>query len=371
MKPEERYPFIVRLALILVSTLAIGLILIYGRRLFSPLLFSFLFAVLLLPLANRMERRWKFSRNTASLISVILFLLGLFLVVFLIISQLTSLVSDWPMLKSQLTLLFYNIQLWALTHLKIDAAKQMNYINNATDNIMHSGTSLVGQTVLSLTSVLLFFVFIFLYTFFILFYRRLLVRFVTIAFSEDYTDVIKDIVQQVKHVIRGYIVGLFIEMAIVTTAAVSLFLVLGLKYAFLMGLMVGVFNIIPYVGIFSALVMSILVTVATSNPADAIYVAGSIIVIHLIDSNYLMPKVVGSHVKINPFIVIMGVVAGELIWGIPGMFLSIPYLAIAKVIFDRVEGLRAYGILMGEEEKTPAKTRRLGQWMNKRAKSKP
>lgn len=363
------YPFITRLTLVLISILVLGIILIYGRRLFSPLLFSFLFAVLLLPLANHIEKRWKLSHNTASLFSVIAFFLALFLVVFIIISQLTSLVSDWPLLKSQLTLLFYKIQLWAYTNLKIDAQKQLNYINNATNNIMHSGTALLGQTVLSITSILLFFVFIFLYTFFILFYRRLLVRFVTVAFTERYSDVIIDIVQQVKHVIRGYIVGLFVEMVIVTVATVSLLLIFGIKYAFLIGLMVGVFNVIPYVGIFSALVLSILVTVATSNPADAIYVASTIIGIHLIDSNVLMPKVVGSHVKINPFIVIMGVVAGELLWGIPGMFLSIPYIAIAKVVFDRVEGLRAWGILLGEEEKAPRKTRRLGQWMKKNSKS--
>jgi hypothetical protein len=70
-------------------------------------------------------------------------------------------------------------------------------------------------------------------------------------------------------------------------------------------------------------------------------------------------QIVGSQVKINPLIVILGVIIGEMLWGISGMFLSIPYLAIAKVIFDRAEGLEPWGILLGEEEHTPKKVKRL------------
>ncbi len=72
-----------------------------------------------------------------------------------------------------------------------------------------------------------------------------------------------------------------------------------------------------------------------------------------------MPKVVGAQVKINPLIVILGVIIGEMLFGISGMFLSIPYLAIAKIIFDRVEGLQPWGILLGEEEHPPKKSRRI------------
>jgi predicted PurR-regulated permease PerM len=68
-----------------------------------------------------------------------------------------------------------------------------------------------------------------------------------------------------------------------------------------------------------------------------------------------MPKIVGSQVKLNPLVVILGVIIGEMSFGISGMFLSIPYLAIAKVVFDRVNGLEPGGILLGEEDETPGK----------------
>lgn len=368
MKQEVVFPFYARLAFVLIILIALGFIAIIGERLFIPILFSFLFSILLLPLCNFFENKLHFSRTLSSIIAVVLFVTALFLLVYVIAMQITTMLQDWPLLKSQLRLLFYNIQIWLFNHWHLDFKKQLNYINSTLESLSHSSTAIVGQTVLSLSSLLLFVVFIFLYTFFMLLYRRLLVRFITVAFEKKAAPIIAEIIVQVKHIIRSYVVGLFFEMVIVAASAITIFLLIGVKYAFLLGLLVGVFNVVPYVGIFSALVISALVTVATSAPIDAVYVAISVVVIHLVDSNFLMPKIVGSHVQINPLIVVLGVVAGELLWGIPGMFLAIPYLAVAKVIFDRVEGLQPWGILLGDEEKLPAKARPLNRWMKRRPK---
>lgn len=357
-----------RLALVLFSLIALGYLFIIGERILTPLLFSFLFAVLLLPLANFLENRARLSRGGASIISVILFITVISLIFYLLGSQLSSLSSEWPTLKNQLGDLFTNVQKWVMTTFHVDVQKQLAYINNATKGLLDSSTAILGETVLSVSSLFLFIIFILIYTFFLLYYRRLLVRFVTVAFTEKYAAVIADIISEIKSIIRGYIVGLFIEMAIVATIAIVIFLLLGIKYVFLLGLMIGIFNVIPYVGIFTALFISALVTFATTDGRHALFVALAVVGIHLVDSNFLMPRIVGSHVKINPLIVVLGVVAGEMFWGIPGMFLAVPYLAIAKVIFDRVDGLKAWGILFGEEEKTPAKTKQLQRWMKEKKK---
>jgi predicted PurR-regulated permease PerM len=184
-------------------------------------------------------------------------------------------------------------------------------------------------------------------------------RFIVAAFTEKYISIIYEITERIKYIVRKYITGLFIEMAIIALIGISVFFILGIKYVFLLGLLVGVLNLIPYIGIFTALLISLSITFATSDARHALYVALTIVGIHLFDSNFLMPKIVGSQVKINPLIVILGVVTGEMLWGIPGMFLSIPYIAIAKVIFDRIEGLQPWGILLGEEEHTPKKVKNI------------
>jgi predicted PurR-regulated permease PerM len=163
--------------------------------------------------------------------------------------------------------------------------------------------------------------------------------------------VVHDIIEKVQFMIRKYITGLLIEMAIVAIVVSVAFMLLGVKYAILLGLITGLFNVIPYIGIFTALVLSSAVTLATSpEQGTVLYVMATLVITHLIDSNVLLPLVVGSKVRINALITVLGVIIGEMVWGIPGMFLSIPVIAVLKIVFDRVDSLKAWGIILGDEE---------------------
>jgi predicted PurR-regulated permease PerM len=127
----------------------------------------------------------------------------------------------------------------------------------------------------------------------------------------------------------------------------------------LLGLIAGIFNLIPYIGIFTSLVLSTFVTFATGAVATKILLVVIVyVVVHLIDSNILLPLIVGSKVRINALVTVIGVILGEMIWGISGMFLSIPVIAISKIIFDRVESLKPWGLLLGEEEENKPKGKR-------------
>ncbi|MEO6453489.1 MAG: AI-2E family transporter [Ginsengibacter sp.] len=354
-----KLPFYARLAFILIILIAAGYICIIGQRLIVPLLFSFLFAILLLPVANYFENKAGLSRSISSIIAVILLLVTISLIMYLLGSQITNLSSEWPLLKQQIAALFHSVQTWMANTFHVNLERQTAYINNTTSNLLESSGAILEKTVLSVSSILLFLVFILIYTILLLFYRRILMRFIVALCTEKYISIIYDILQHIKHIIRKYITGLFLEMAIVAIIACLIFWILGIKYVFLLGLLVGILNVIPYIGIFTALVLSILITFATSDGEHALFVTIAVISIHLVDSNLLMPKIVGAQVKINPLIVIMGVIIGEMLFGISGMFLSIPYLAIAKVIFDRVDGLQPWGILLGEEEHTPKKVKEI------------
>ena len=354
-------PFYIRLAFILVILIALGYICVLGENLIVPLLFSFLFAILILPIANFFENKAGMSRSLAAIVSILLLLLSVSLIIYVLGAQITSLAEEWPSLKAQLTNLFNNVREWISITFHINVEKQSNYLKNATDNLVSSSGTIVEKTVLSLSSTLLFLVFILIYTTLLLFYRRLLMRFMVACFTEKHSKIIYDILDQIKQIIRKYITGLFFEMVIVSILAGLVFWMLGIDYVFLLALILGIFNVIPYIGIFTALVLSICIAFATTDGKHAIFVAIAVVCIHLFDSNYLMPKIVGSQVKLNPLIVILGVILGEMFFGISGMFLSIPYLAIAKVIFDRVQGMEPLGILLGEEEKTPKKVKRMAK----------
>jgi predicted PurR-regulated permease PerM len=175
------------------------------------------------------------------------------------------------------------------------------------------------------------------------------------VFSEQYEAIVHDIVENIQSILRQYILGLLLEMLVVATIACTAFWLFGAHYAVLLGIIVALFNLIPYLGIFTALVLSTTITFATGSLNSAIAVAASVLAIHLIDSNFLLPTIVGSKVKLNALLTFLGIILGEMIWGLSGMFLSIPVMAIMKIIFDRVESLKPWGFLLGsghEEKKS-------------------
>lgn len=341
------HPFYQKLCLVLVGLIAFGYLVILGKDVLDPLMFGFLFAILLLPVSGFLERKLRLPRSASSLLSVLLFVAFILGILYLVGSQVSNLAHDWPQLKAQVAQSVNDVQQWISDSFHINDSKQIAYVHDTTKKILAAGTDVLGTTFGAVSSLMLFYSFILIFTFFILFYRRLLFRFMLWVFDENNETTVFDVIENIQAILRQYILGLLLEMAIVATIACTAFWLVGIKYAVLLGLIVGLFNIIPYLGIFSALLLSCLITFATGTINQTLVVAACVIGIHAVDSNLLLPTVVGSKVRLNALITFLGIVFGEMIWGLSGMFLSIPTLAILKIIFDRVETLKPWGFLLG------------------------
>jgi len=340
-------PFYEKLSLVLVGLIALGYLVIEGKEVLDPLMFGLLFAILLLPVSNFFEKKLRLPRSMSSLLSILLFVGFVFGIGYLVGSQISNLASDWPQLKNQVSQSVGDLQDWITSAFHVNASKQMTYINNTTKKLISSGTDVIETTFGAISSLMLFYTFIMIFTFFILFYRRLLFKFIIWVFNEDNAPIVHDIVENIQSILRQYIIGLLLEMGIVATIACTAFWIIGVKYAVLLGLIVGLFNIIPYVGIFTALFLSGIITFATGTIKETLFVVVSVIGIHAVDSNLLLPTIVGSKVRLNALITFLGIVFGEMVWGLSGMFLSIPVMAIMKIIFDRIESLKPWGFLLG------------------------
>ena len=353
LKPTA--PFYTRLAMVLISLISLFYIAILGKSILAPLVFALLFAMLLLPLAGFLERRLRFPRSLAALFSVILLIVSIVALFYLVGSQISNLADDWPLFKQQVMTSLTDLQHWISMKFHIRLKQQQTYIDSAASHILSTGSEMIGDTLLSVSSLVLFMVFIMIDTFFLLYYRRLIVKFLVAVFKEENADVVYDIIAQIQTRIRQYILGLVLEMVIVAAATCLALWILGVKYAILLGLLTGLFNVIPYIGIFTALLLSTLVTFATAGATKILLVVATVFGIHLVDSNVLLPIIVGSKVRINALITILGVIIGEAVWGIPGTFLAIPIIAILKIVFDRIESLKPWGMLLGDEkdEKQP------------------
>ncbi len=340
-------PFYAKLAFILLAIAALGFFVVEGKEILDPLLFGFLFAILLLPAGNFFEHRFKMPRSVASFTSILLMGLFIYGIIYLVGSQVANLTNDWPQLKQQVSNSAADLQDWIADTFHVNKHSQTAYVRNATNKIMASGTAVLGTTFGAVSGLALFFAFILIFTFLIMIYRRLLFRFVLQAASPAYEPVVHDIMENIQKVLRQYILGLLLEMTIVAGAACGAFFLIGVKYAALLGIITALFNIIPYIGIFTALLLSTAITFATGALTKALVVAVCVIGIHAVDANLLLPMIVGSKVRLNALITFLGIVLGEMIWGLSGMFLSIPTIAILKIIFDRVPDMKPWGYLLG------------------------
>jgi predicted PurR-regulated permease PerM len=187
------------------------------------------------------------------------------------------------------------------------------------------------------------------YIFLILFYHPILIEFIHRLFGTNNQSQVKEIVTQTKTVIQHYLIGLVIEavlMAIMNTVALW---ILGIPYAIILGVLGALLNVIPYIGGLIAVALPMAVALVTKSTAwYLLYVMAIYYFIQLIDNNYIVPYIVASKVKINALFSIIVVLAGNALWGIPGMFLSIPILAVVKLICDHIEPLKPWGFLLGD-----------------------
>jgi predicted PurR-regulated permease PerM len=343
-------PFYTKLAMVLFCVIALFYIAILGKNILAPLLFALLFSMLLLPLAGFMEKKLRFHRSLASGLSVLLMVLSIAAIFYIVASQIDNLANDWPQFKLQVLASLKDLQFWVSRKFHVNLTKQNNYVSNAASQILSSGPSMIGATLLSLSSVLVFVIFIMIDTFFLLYYRRLLVKFLIAVFKEENSETVYDIIAQVQSRIRQYIQGLLVEMIIVSTVCCLTLWILGVDYPILLGLLTGLLNLIPYIGILISLLLSTLVTFASAGVGKILLVIATLFGIHLVDANILLPLIVGAKVRLNALITIMGVIIGGSVWGIIGAFLAIPVIAIIKIVFDRIDSLQPWGMLLGDEK---------------------
>lgn len=343
-------PFYIKLACTLVSIIALGYIMHIGQAIIVPLILGLLFALLLVPVCSWLENKLRFPRLLASVVALIAFF-GLIMGIFVLIgSQLTMLKEDWPSFEQQIYNETRAFQDWVTNTFNIGHKKQAQYFNETLSNSMSKGTAIVGVALLSSVSLVILLVFTFLYTFFLLIYRRHILRFLILLNKKKHENIVVEIVKEIQYVVKKYLIGLILQMFIVATMTFIALSLIGVKYSLMFAIITGVINVLPYVGIFTSILFISIITFATSSAGNVLLVIVCLWVIHMIDSNFVVPKIVGSKVKVNSLFAMLAIISGELIWGVSGMFLAIPVLAIAKIVCDRIYDLKPWGFLLGEED---------------------
>ena len=313
-----------------------------------PVVFAVIIAILLHPVVDFFVRL-KINRVIAIIITLLLSFIVIAAFVDLLFSQARMLSESWPILVDRLTAILNQSITNISGYLDMDPKNIHEWIIKTKGEILNTSSAVIGQTIIIFGSGLVILLLIPVYIFIILYYQPLLLEFIRRLFPTGNQSQVKEIVSKTKKLIQSYLVGLVIEFVLMSILNSIALLLLGIQYAILLGVIGAALNVIPYIGGIVAVALPMMVAIATKSTAwYAIYVMIAYYVIQLFDNNYIVPIIVSSKVKINALFSIIVVFIGNAMWGIPGMFLSIPLLAIVKLFCDNIESLKPWGFLLGD-----------------------
>lgn len=351
MKKSVRpLPFYARFAHILFIIIAVIAICYAGQGILSPILLSLLFAILLRPVAAFLNEKLKIPNVISCLLAVFVFVVFFAAIFYFITYQVADMADDWDKIKSNLHNHYSNLQSYVQDTFQLSKREQDKMVSKATSGSLETGKSVMGSTLASFTDSLMNMILIPIYTFLILLYRTHFLKFLCKLFEPKHHPKLEDILNTIKTSVQSYIRGLLFEFAIVSVLTALGLIIIGVKYAILLGVITGLLNLIPYIGILIAGVLT--VAASLTGNSDLTILIGILVVnvvVQFVDNNVLVPIVVSSKVEINSIASIVGIIIGGAIAGISGMFLAIPLMAILKVIFDRIESLEPWGYLLGDD----------------------
>jgi predicted PurR-regulated permease PerM len=363
---ELKLPFYVKAVLFLIGLYALFAMLYIARGLIVPLLFATILAILLHPVVVFFVRL-RINRLLAIVITLLLTILIIVAFGSLLIAQAIRFSESWPILVDKFTGALDQTTVWAADYFDINPQTITDWIAKTKGEIINAISHSIGQTLVIIGNGVVVLFLIPMYIFLLLFYQPLLIEFIRRLSNENNQSQVKEVVNQTKTVIQRYLVGLVIEATIMAILEISTLLILGIEYAVLLGIIGALLNVIPYIGGLVAVAIPMIIALATKDSAwYAVYILVLYYIIQLIDNNFIVPKIVASKVKINALFSIIVVLAGNALWGIPGMFVSIPLLAIVKLIFDHIEPLKPWGFLLGDTMPPILKIKPFRMWrMNK------
>jgi predicted PurR-regulated permease PerM len=337
----------------------------FGKAFLIPISIGGVLATLFLPLCRWMESK-KIPKGLAVTTCLLLFLAVVAAILYLLSWQIAALVSDISLLKEKAINTGNQIQSYLFDNLGISTEKQLQILNREQPTIAQIFQLIAG----SLKAILTNFILVMAYIFLLLYYRVHLLHFFLQLAPPAQQKEMDEVLHSIANVSQQYLLGLSKMIVCLWIMYGIGFSLWGVKNALFFSILCGLLEIIPFIGNITGTTLTVLVSAI--NGASIPILAGIVITyatVQFIQGWVLEPLILGPQVKINPFTTIIALVLGELVWGIPGIFLAIPLIAMVKIIFDHIESLQPYGFLIGSIENNKEKRgvfRKIKNWLKQK-----
>lgn len=339
MKPDPN-PVLKKLLLLFLVVAAAY----YAKAFFIPLAIGAVLATLFLPVCKWLEKR-RIPRGLAAFVCMLLLLPFIAGVGALLGWQLSELTKDIPLIKQNIGEAISRSQEFIFKRLGITLAKQSQLMEEQQTIFKGVIPGLAGSLVVMFTQFILVMAYIVLFLYYRVHIRQFLIKVASTAQRSE----MEQVIDSAAHVSQQYLVGLAKMIGCLWIMYSIGFALVGVKNAIIFAILCGLLEIVPFIGNITGTTLTIVVAAAQGASLPMLAgIAGTYGLVQFIQGWVIEPVILGPQVKINPLFTIIALVVGELIWGIPGIFLAIPLIAMFKIVCDHIEPLKPYGFLIGE-----------------------
>ena len=326
----------------------------------KPVIIGFIIAYLLFPMLEKLEsllrkikplKKKKSVRGLAVALQWIIILVGLFIVVSLLVSVITKqaraansedIIEGIKTYANSINELYWEL-IDRLDKLNINSAEIKSSVDTFTNNLgkyMLNLSSQLGNLAGNLKDGLATALFALIFSIYFLLdmpkLKKYWGRVLGIILPDKVKSTLDTLIKDADKVFSGYIRGQAIDAFMVGVVVSIVFSIIGIQYAIVIGLLIGLGNLIPYMGPIVGYSSIVIVGIATSDYKSMVIAAIALLIIQAIDGNLIYPKLLSTSVNIHPMIVIISLTVGASIGGLVGMIVAVPTGALVKVWFERL-----------------------------------
>lgn len=327
------------------SIIGLYLILTWGKQVFMPLTIAFLLTFLFHPICNFFERYVSTTLSIVILYVILVAAAGG--IIYFFVEQFISIFSGLQKVADDIDHMYRTALEWFSEQMDMTKEESEEFLQEKASGAAQTPITMIGKGLMESTFVVMNFIFVAIYTFFFLLYRRAFKNFIVSRFSKDNYKEVEVVIKKVQRMVFKYLGGLFFVILIIATLnALGLYLI-GVKNAIFWGIFSGCMVIIPYIGTFIGAILPVLhATITGEHWWQPVAAAGLFIVVQFVEGNFITPNIVGSSVKVNPLAAMISVILGGMIWGVGGAIIAIPMLALLKIILDHIHSMESFGDLL-------------------------
>jgi predicted PurR-regulated permease PerM len=326
-------------------------ILYFGKTFLIPIVFAAMLAMLMAPVCRRLDKIG-FHRALSSLVCILILAGVIIGMAAIIAAQFAAFSKDIDTIKKKANELVTNTQNYVQERFGVDPKEQEQIVKDEAKKAQKSSEakgSMPARIAAGVTSAIGGIVITLVFTFLFIFNKERYQEFFLRLYKDEDENKVKKVVDDISNVSQSYLTGRAMSITIIAVMYAIGLSIVGIKNALLLAGIAALLTVIPYVGtVLGGLFPVMMALVTEDSMQPALWAAVVMFAIQTIDNYFIEPNVVGGEVNLSALFSILSIIAGGMIWGVPGMILFLPLFGILKIICDHVEPLKPIGFVIGD-----------------------